>query len=100
MLSGLYGILLGRQTVCIISHRVQHVEAAQTLVARIYVAGYIAQRMTHVQTGTRRIREHVQHVELTATAVIIHLIYFLLAPVFLQAGFYFLRIVEHYISSL
>ncbi len=50
VLTCLDGILLGRQTVSIVTHWVQDVKAVQTLVASIDVAGDIAQWVTNVQT--------------------------------------------------
>jgi hypothetical protein len=41
---------------------VQDVEAFQALVAAVDVAGDVAQRMTHVQARSRRIREHIEHI--------------------------------------
>ncbi|CDC24623.1 unknown [Prevotella sp. CAG:386] len=49
MLTGLDGILLGWQTVCVVTHWVKHVESVQALVAGIDVAGYIAQGMAYMQ---------------------------------------------------
>ena len=63
MLACLDGILLGRQSVGVITHRIQHVVALLTLVARIDVAGDVAQWMAHVQSCTRWVGKHVQHIE-------------------------------------
>ena len=43
MLARLYGILFCRQSIGIIAHRVQDVEAAEALVAGIDIAGDVAQ---------------------------------------------------------
>ena len=59
VLSGLYSVLLSGQSVCIVAHRVEHVEALQTLVACVDVRCDIAERMAYVQTGSRRVWEHV-----------------------------------------
>ena len=42
VLAGLDGILLGGQSVSVVSHGVEHVEATLALVACVYVAGNIA----------------------------------------------------------
>ena len=63
MLACLNGILLGRKSIGIVAHRVQHVEAFQSLVACIDIAGDVSQRMTHMQTGTAGVGEHVEYVE-------------------------------------
>ena len=52
MLTGLDGILLGRKAKSIITHRMQDIEALQPLVAGVYVACYISQRMAHMQPRT------------------------------------------------
>ena len=83
MLSCLYGILLGRQSVGIVAHRVQHVEALQSLVACVYVAGNISERMANVQSCSRWIREHVEHVEFLLVLVLCHTIGLVLHPSFL-----------------
>ena len=62
MLSCLDGILLCRQSECVISHRMKHIEAAQTLVTAIDVARDISERMADMKSGSRRIREHVKHI--------------------------------------
>ena len=62
VLTGLNSILLRRQAIGVEAHGVQHVEAALAFVAAVDIRGNIAQRMAYVQTGTRRIREHVQHI--------------------------------------
>ncbi len=62
VLTGLNSILLRRQAIGVETHGVQHVEAALAFVPAVDIRGDIAQRMAYVQTGTRRIREHVQHI--------------------------------------
>ena len=52
MLSGLDGILLGGQSICIISHRIQNVESLQTFVTGINVARNISQRMAYMKAGS------------------------------------------------
>ena len=59
MLAGLDRILLGRQAEGVIAHGVQHVLALHTMVAADHIGGKVAQRVTHMQTLARRIREHV-----------------------------------------
>ncbi len=95
MLTGLYGILLRGQTIGVVAHRMQHIEALQTLVARIYVGSYIAERMTHVQSRSRRIRKHVEHIKLLARAVLSCAVSALFFPVGLPPLLYFLMIIFH-----
>ena len=64
MLARLDGILLGRQAEGVVAHWVQHVEAAEPLVAGKNVRGDVAQGMADVQSRARRVREHVQDIEL------------------------------------
>ena len=52
VLTGLDSILLSRQSISIVTHRVQHVESVQTLVASIDVAGDITKWVTYVQTSS------------------------------------------------
>ena len=63
VLTGLDGVLLGRQAESVVAHRVQHVEALLPFVTGINIRGDITQRMPHMQTRARRVREHVQHVK-------------------------------------
>ena len=95
MLSSLDGILLSRQTIGIVSHGVQHVEALLTLIAGIDITGDIAQRMTYVQASSTRIREHVQHVELLLRLVLHHTIGAILYPSLLPFLFDVSKIVIH-----
>ncbi len=64
MLAGLDGVLLGGESEGVVAHRVKDIEALQPLVAGIYVAGDVAQRMADVQACSGRIREHIQNIEL------------------------------------
>ena len=64
MLAGFDCILLGRQTECIPAHRMQHVEAVHSLVARNDVSGGVTFGMTDMQASSARIGKHVQDIEL------------------------------------
>jgi len=52
VLTSLDSILLSRQTVSIVTHRVQYVESVQTLVAGIDIASDITKWVTYVQTSS------------------------------------------------
>ena len=52
VLPGLYGILLGRQSVSVIAHRMENIETLQTLEAAVYVGSYVAQGMPDVKSRT------------------------------------------------
>ncbi len=62
VLTRLYGILLGRKTEGVESHGVENGIATHSMIACHDVAGYIAQWMTYMQSSTRRIGKHVQHI--------------------------------------
>ena len=85
MLTRLYRILLGRQTIGIITHWMKHIEASQTLVARKDVGCYIAERMAYVKSGSRRVGEHVKHIVLGLVGIDFSLIYIVIAPILLPA---------------
>ena len=63
MLSGLDSVLFGRKSVSIISHRIEDIKALQAFVTCINVAGNVSQRVSHMQSCSRWIREHIKHVE-------------------------------------
>ena len=98
VLAGLDSILLGRQTIGVITHGMQHVEAFQALVTRIDVAGNVTQRMSHVQTCSRGIWEHVENVELGATVVNFALIGVIFTPILLPLFLYLFIVVVHLFS--
>ena len=52
VLTGLDSILLCRQSVSIVTHRVQYVKSVQTLVACIDIASDITKWVTYVQTSS------------------------------------------------
>ena len=52
VLTSLDSILLSRQTVSIVTHRVQYVKSVQTLVACIDIASDITKWVTYVQTSS------------------------------------------------
>ena len=62
--AGLHRVLLGGQAERVEAHRVQHVEAGHPLVAGVAVGADVPERVTDVQAGARRVREHVLHVQL------------------------------------
>ena len=95
VLTRLDSILLGGQTKGVVTHRVQNVETAQTLVARIDIRGDVAQRVTYVQTCARRIGEHIEDIEFGARRIDLHFVGTALAPLFLPFGFDGSKIVFH-----
>ena len=66
VLTGLHGILLGRQPKCVIAQGVQDVLARHPLEAREDVGGNEAQWMTDMQPGAGGVGEHVQNKKLLA----------------------------------
>ena len=69
MRAGFDGVLLGGKAECVPAHRMKHVKALHALVAAEDVRGRVAFRMSHVQPRPRRIREHVETVELLLRVV-------------------------------
>ena len=98
MLTRLDGILLGGQTIGIIAHGVQHVEALQALVAGINVTGNVAQRMSHMQTCSRRIGKHVQHIKFRTAIVNFTFIGVMITPILLPLFFYVFIVIFHLLS--
>ena len=96
MLSCLYGILLGRQSVSVVAHGVEHVIASQALVAGVYVACYVAQGMAHMQPGSRWIRKHIEHVKLLLILIFSYAISILFHPSLLPFLLYCLEVIFHY----
>jgi len=64
VLARLYRVLLGRKTERIEPHAVKHVAAQHPLESAVDVGADETQRVAHVQTATRRVREHVEHEQL------------------------------------
>ena len=95
VLSGLYGILLGGQSVGIVAHGVEHVEALEPLVAGIDVGCNISQWMAYMKAGSAGIREHVEHVELFFLFVFNHAIGSVLHPSALPFLLDFSEVVFH-----
>ena len=95
MLPRLDSILLGGQTVGIVAHGMKHVESLQALEAGIYVGSYVAEGMTYVKTGTRRVGKHVEHVIFRPRRVYFGTIGIIVAPILLPARFYISVIVVH-----
>ena len=61
------GVLFGWQTETVVTERVKNVEAHHALEASVHVGADVAERVSDVQTGTTRVREHVEHEELRST---------------------------------
>ena len=99
VLTRLNGILLSRKSVGIISHRVEHVESLLALVSCIDVAGDISEWMSHMQSSSRGIGEHVEYVELLALCVFSDLVGFVFHPLLVPLLFDFSKIVFHNLIS-
>ena len=95
MLPRLDRILLGGKAEGVVTHRVEDVESLEPLVARVDVRGDVAQRMADVQARSRRVGEHVQHVEFGPRGVRLHLVGFVRPPAALPFGLDLLEIVLH-----
>ena len=95
VLSCLYGILLGRESVGVVAHGVEHVVAVLTLVARVDVAGYVAQGVAHMESRTGRVGEHVEHIELLLCGVLGDVVGLVLHPLALPLLLDFSEIVFH-----
>ena len=64
MRARLHRVLLGRQTERVVTEGVQDVAPLHAVVPREDVGGDVPERVAHVQTRTRRVREHVLHEQL------------------------------------
>ena len=64
MNAGLAGMFFGGETERVVSHRVQHVVAGHALVAGVDIGADESQRVTNMETGTGRVREHVHDEQL------------------------------------
>ncbi len=95
VLPGLDGVLLSRQTVGVVAHRVQHIKSALALVARVDVGGYVAQGVTHMKSRPRGVREHVEHVEFLFRVVNLHMVCLFRSPRLLPLLFNLSEIVFH-----
>ena len=62
VLARLNRVLFSRQTERVIAQCVHDVASAHPLIARIHICCQIPQRVTHVQTAPRRVREHVHEI--------------------------------------
>ena len=98
MLSGLNGILLSGESVGIISHRVEHIEAFQPFVARIDIAGNVSEWVSYVQSCSRRIGKHVEDVEFRLAAAFADAVGSFVCPLFSPAGLNVSEIVFHFLS--
>ena len=100
VLTGFDGILLGGQSVGVISHRIENIEAVEPLIASIDVAGNVSQRMTYMQSRTRRVRKHVKHVVFRTVRVLCDFVGPMVDPLFLPLFLNLSEIVVHvYIIS-
>ena len=98
MLSCLDGILLSGKAISVISHGMQHVKSFQALVTRIDVTGYVAKGMSHVQACSRRIRKHIEHIELGTAIVNFTFVGVMFTPILLPLFLYLIKIIVHFFS--
>jgi hypothetical protein len=80
------GGVLGGQAEGVPAHRVQHVEAAHPLVAGQQVADRVHAHVAHVNSA-RRVREHLEAVELRAAGVLLDAELLAVLPAGLPLGF-------------
>ena len=95
VLSGLDGILFGWQTICIESHRMQHIESFQTFISGINVGCDVAEWVADVQTGSGRIREHIQYIKFRFGRIDVDFVSLIFFPVALPLFLYLLKVVFH-----
>ena len=81
MYSGGDGVLFGRQTKCVVTHRVQNVEPFEAFVPSINVGSNVPEWVSYVQSGPRRVWKHVQYIKLGAIALVAYFVNFVLIPV-------------------
>ena len=99
MLSSLYGVLFSRQSIGIISHGIEHVVSLLSFVSCIDVGCDISERVSHMQSSSRRIGKHIQHIEFLLALILSHLVGFLLHPLFLPFFLNLSEIVFHFSSN-
>lgn len=56
-------IILGRQSECVPSHRMEHVISFEHLLARDHIGGDEPFRVSHMESFSARIREHIEYIE-------------------------------------
>ena len=100
MLTRLNGILLGRKPKAVEAHRVQHIKAFESFITRNNVRSNVAQRVSYVQTCSRRVRKHVEDVILGFTVVNFSLVGLVFFPKLLPFFFNFAVIVFHFFSVI
>ena len=98
VLTSLNGILLCRQTVGIVTHRVQDVETLLTLITGVDIRSDVSEGVANMQAGARRIGEHIQYVEFLFVLVLHHAVGLVLHPSLLPFLFNFSEVVIHCMS--
>ncbi len=93
MHAGFNGVVLGRQTKSVKTHRIKYVEPLHSFLAGNHVKSGIRARMSDMQPGTRRIRELDQSVELLFVPVYFDTIGFFFIPNCLPLFFNSLEII-------
>ena len=97
-LTGLYGVLFGGQAVGVVAHGVQHVETFQAFVACKDVAGYVSEGVSHMQSRSRGVGEHVEDVVFGFVGDVVGAVGLIFAPVVLPFAFDVVEIVIHIFS--
>ena len=95
VLSRLYGVLFGGQPVSVVTHRVQHVETFEAFEAGVDIRSDISEGVSYVQSGTRRIGKHIQHIEFGFLTVFRNPIGVVIFPILLPFLLDFSEIVVH-----
>ena len=85
--------LLGWQTEGVVAHGVENVEALLAFEACIDVAGYVAERVTYVQTCAAGVGEHVEDIEFLTTFVLADFVCLAFRPEAVPLLFYFSEVI-------
>ena len=96
VLARLDGVLLGGEAVGVVAHGVEHIVSLLALVACVYVGGDIAQRMSHMESCTRRIGKHVEYIVLGLIGLLCDVVGLAFCPAALPLLLYLLEVVFHF----
>ena len=93
MLAGLYGILFSGESVGVVAHGVENVEALLAFEACIDVTGYVAERVANVQTCAAGVGEHVEDIVFLTTFVLADFVCLAFRPEAVPLLFYFSEVI-------
>ena len=95
MCTSLNGVLLGRQSKSVPTHGMKDIKTLAPLVTANNICGSVTFGMPHMQSGTGRIRKHIETVKFGSRKIVYSFETLVVGPELLPSGFNLFEVIIH-----